>query len=142
MSLPETNITQIWENVFDQILLDGLKEDDGLDTLVAFPDGHLKMDDLDDEFQRKSDMSIAEYIASLDSRYRKIEKLKMALPSEILAFKLQKKANISKEEKMLVLTGMNYMNKKTLFEAAKSSRGLLLRVKMVLAQILNWNQHL
>ena len=32
----------------------------------------------------------------------------MKLPLEILAFKLLRMANISKEEKMLVLTGMNY----------------------------------
>ena len=45
----------------------------------------------------------------------------MNLPSEILAFKLLSKANISKEEKMLVLTGMNYANKQTLYEEAKQS---------------------
>ena len=70
-------------------------------------------------------MSIREYIASFDSRYRKIEKLKMALPPEILAFKLQKNSNIDKEQKMLVLTGMNYMNKKTLYEAAKKFKAII-----------------
>ena len=45
----------------------------------------------------------------------------MTLPSEILAFKLLRKANITKEEKLLVLTGMNYDNKKTLYEEAKKS---------------------
>ena len=45
----------------------------------------------------------------------------MTLPSEILAFKLLKKANITKEEKMLVLTGINHENRKTLFEEAKQS---------------------
>ena len=43
----------------------------------------------------------------------------MKLPSEILAFKLLRKANITKEEKMLVLTGMNYDNKDALYEEAK-----------------------
>ena len=66
-------------------------------------------------------MSITEYIASFDSRYRKIEKLNMKLPSEILAFKLLRKANIGKEEKMLVLTGMDYANKETPYEEAKTS---------------------
>ena len=56
-----------------------------------------------------------------DSKYRKIEKKKMTLPSEILAFKLLKKANITKEERLLVLTGMNYENKSTLYEEAKAS---------------------
>ena len=65
-------------------------------------------------------MSITEYIASFDSQYRKREKLNMKLPSEILAFKLLRKAYIVKEEKMLVLTGMNYANKETLYEEAKT----------------------
>ena len=66
-------------------------------------------------------MSITEYITSFDSRYRKIEKLNMKLPSEILAFKLLRKANIGIEEKMLVLTGMNYANKETLYGKTKTS---------------------
>ena len=37
----------------------------------------------------------------------KYEKKKMTLPPEILAVKLLRKANISKEEKLLVFTGMN-----------------------------------
>ena len=45
----------------------------------------------------------------------------MTLPSEILAFKLLKKANITKEERLLVLTGMNYKQKSTLYEEAKLS---------------------
>ena len=104
--------------------------ENGLDTLITFLDEHLKKDDLADslekfeefeDFQRINGMSITEYIASFDTRYRKIEKLKMSLPSEILAFKLLRKANISKEEKLLVLTGMDYSNKVTLYEEAKKS---------------------
>ena len=45
----------------------------------------------------------------------------MKLPSEILMFKLLRKANIGKEEKMLVLTGMDYANKETPYEEAKTS---------------------
>ena len=45
----------------------------------------------------------------------------MKLPSHILAFKLLRKANISKEETMLILTGMNYGNKGTLYDEAKAS---------------------
>ena len=39
-----------------------------------------------EDFQRVERQCIAEYIASSDSRYRKIEKINMKLPSEILAF--------------------------------------------------------
>ena len=129
LSLPENDKTQIREKVFEQISIEDLKMENGLDTLITFLDEHLKKDDLADslekfeefeDFQRINGMSITEYIASFDTRYRKIEKLKMSLPSEILAFKLLRKANISKEEK-LVLTGMDYSNKVTLYEEAKKS---------------------
>ena len=79
-----------------------------------------KSEDFDD-FCRSQGHSITEYIAVFDSKYKKIEKKNMTLPSEILAFKLLRKANITKEEKLLVLTGMNYDNKKTLYEEAKKS---------------------
>ena len=45
----------------------------------------------------------------------------MKLPSEIIAFKLLRKANITRKEKMLILTGMNYSHKDTLYEEAKQS---------------------
>lgn len=130
LSLPENDKTQIRETVFEQISIEDLKMENGLDTLITFLDEHLKKDDLADslekfeefeDFQRINGMSTTEYIASFDTRYRKIEKLKMSLPSEILAFKLLRKANISKEEKLLVLTGMDYSNKVTLYEEAKKS---------------------
>ena len=131
LSLPEDDKNKIQEKVFSQISLDDLKKDDGLDTLINFLDSQLMKDELSDslenfeefeDFQRANGQSITEYIATFDSRYKKkIEKLIMTLPSEILAFKLLRKANISKEEKMLVLTGMNYANKETLYEEAKKS---------------------
>ena len=120
LSLPKNDKSQISQKVFDQISIDDLKKEDGLDTLIAFLDKHLKKDDLVDslgkfgefeDFQRIEGMNIVEYIASFDSKYRKIEKLKMTLPPEILAFTLLRKANISHDETLLVLTGMNYANK-------------------------------
>ena len=45
----------------------------------------------------------------------------MSLPPDILAFKLLRKTNITKEEKLLVLIGMNYENKKTLYDQALKS---------------------
>ena len=66
-------------------------------------------------------MSISEYIASFDFRYRKIEKLKITLQSEILAFK---RANISKEEKMLVLTGIDQTKKHYMMRPNSCSKSL------------------
>ena len=46
LSLPKNDKRQIREKVFDQIRIDDLKKEDGLDTLIAFLDKHLKKDDL------------------------------------------------------------------------------------------------
>ena len=121
LSLPEEDETQIRQKVFDQIPIDDLKSIDGLTVLINFFDEHLAKDDLTDslekfedfdDFYRNERQSLQEFIAEYDAKYRKIEKKKMTLPPEILAFKLLKKACITKEEKLLVLTGMNYENKK------------------------------
>ena len=130
LSLPENEEFHIKEKVFSQVSLDDLKKENGLDILIQFLDKHLKKDDLTDsiekfeEFddcQRAEGQSITEFIDSFDSNYRRIEKLDMKMPSEILAFKLIRKANISREEKLLVLTGLNYERRETLYEDAKKS---------------------
>ena len=45
----------------------------------------------------------------------------MKLPSEILAFKLLKQANLTQEEHLLVLTGLDYTDKTTLYEQSQKS---------------------
>ena len=98
--------------------------------LLNFLDKHLAKDEISDslekfedfeDYKRAEGQSINEYVAEFDAKYRKVEKKNMILPPEILAFKLIRKANITKEEKLLVLTGMNYENKITLYEEAKKS---------------------
>ena len=130
LTLPNDDKHKIQEEVFSQIGREKLSQENGLDTLINFLDSKLMKDDLSDSlekfeefeyFQRVNGQNITEYIAAFDSRYRKMEKFKIKLPSEILAFKLLRRANISKEEKMLVLTGMNYANRETLYEEAKQS---------------------
>ena len=56
-----------------------------------------------------------------DFKYRKIEKKYMILPIEILAFRLLRKVNITREVNMLILTRMNFENKFTLYEEAKKA---------------------
>ncbi len=45
----------------------------------------------------------------------------MILPPEVFAFKLLKRAKITNDERLLVLTGMDYSKRNTLFEQAKKS---------------------
>ena len=106
LTLPEEDETQIREKVFDQIKLEDLKKDTGFKTLLDFLDTHLAKDDLADslekfeefeDLKRGEGQSINDFVATFNSKYRKIERKKMTLPSEILAFKLLRKANITKE---------------------------------------------
>ena len=113
MSLQEDDENQIKENVFTQISLDDLEKEIGLDKLIKFLDTHLK--------KRMGGQSVSEYIALFDFKYRKIKKFNMKLPSEILAFKLIRRAKISRVEKKLVLTGINFNSKDSSYEEAKRS---------------------
>ena len=51
LSLPEDNKTHKMEKVFEQISLDDLKKEDGLDTLITFLESHRKKDDLADSLE-------------------------------------------------------------------------------------------
>ena len=132
LSLPEEDETKIREKVFDQLQLEDLKGENGVSILLMFLAKHLSKDGLTDSLdkfedfdniERKEEQNIQEYmyIAMFDLKYRKSQKKHMTLSSEILAFRLIKRANISRKEKLFVLTGMNYENKKSLYEEAVKS---------------------
>ena len=91
-------------------------------------------------------LGIKDYISAFDQKYKKIAKLNMKLPSEILAFKLLKHANLNKDEHMIVFTGMGYSKKDTLYEQAKKSlykfKGIKSVVKVQLINHLNQIQHI
>jgi hypothetical protein len=98
--------------------------------LITFLDKQLGKDDLATSLERYEDFeqitredseSMSDFIAKFDAKYNRIAILKMTLPSPVLAFMLLKKANISENEKLLVLTGMNYEQKDSLYEQAKTS---------------------
>ena len=129
LTLPEEDETGIREKVFDELTIAKLKAENGLDLLLQFMDRKLKKDDLADSWEKfndfeeykRTEQSIAEYISKFDQKYKKMVKKGMTLPAEILAFMLLKRANLSNEERLLVLTGMDYSKKDELYEQAKFS---------------------
>ena len=130
LSLPEDDKHQIREKVFSGLSLDDLTREGSLSILIQFLDGYLGKDELVDSidkfeefenFERANKQSIRDYIASFDLKYRKLEKLNITLSPEILAFKLLMKAKLSKEMRMLVLTGINFSNRNELYEDTKWS---------------------
>ena len=130
LSLPEDDESGLREKIFDEMARDELKADGGFDALVKFMDEKLSKDDLADslekfedfeDFKKQSGQSIVEYIAKFDQKYQRIQKKGLKLPSEILAFKLLRNADLTRAEKMLVLTGMDYSQKDTLYDQGKKS---------------------
>ena len=105
LTLPEDHESGIREKVFDEMLLEELHSDAGFTKLVEFLDVKLGKDDLTDSlekfedfenFKRDSEQTVMEYISRFDQKYNRIVKLDMRLPQAILAFKLLRKANLSK----------------------------------------------
>ena len=129
-SLPEDHESRIREKVFTELKLEDLNKDDGLKTLTTFLDKKLKVDDISDswskfndfdECAREGNQSINEFIVKFDEKYKKIVKKGITLPSEIVAFMMLKRSHISKDERLLVLTGMDYSRKDELYEQAQIS---------------------
>lgn len=129
LSLPEDD-SGIRAKVFEEIPLSDLNCDSGFEKLVEHLDKYLGLDELEDslskfedfeDYQRKCDESINTYINNFNQKYQRIAKKGLKLPSEILAFKLLRRANITREEKMLVVTGMDYAKKSELYEQAQKS---------------------
>ena len=72
-----------------------------------------------DEYTRPSDVKIVPYINEFEKLYNYIKKEDCKLPRAVLAFNLLKSAGISHQDRLLVLiTGINYAQKTTLFNQA------------------------
>ena len=130
LSLPEDDQYQIKEKVFSGLSLDELTEEGSLNILIKFLDGYLGKDELVDSidkfedfenFERADKQNIRDYIALFDLKYRKLEKLNIKLSPEILAFKLLRKAKLSKEMRMLVMMGISFSNREEMYEDTKRS---------------------
>ena len=120
----------IRENIFTQLSLDDLKQENGPYCLIQFLDSFLGKDEITDtvekyedfeNLQRADNQSITEFITCFELKYMKLEKRKIKLTPEILAFQLIRKANISKEMRMLVLTGINFAEREKMYEQSKES---------------------
>ena len=130
LNLPENDKWKIKEKVFGDLELDVLNSENGMSVLFEFLDEYLLEDELMDswnkfedfeKFERKPGQNIREYVADFDLKFRKLEKLRIKLPPEILAFKLLRNANLSKQEKMFVLTGVDFADKENMYKETKHS---------------------
>ena len=130
LSLPDDDETKIKERALDELSASELKKENGLDKLIEFFDKHLKKDDLEEEwakyndfgdFSREDGMNIEDFVSKFDSLYNKLVKCEIKIPPQILAFRLLKKANLTKDECLLVMSGLDYSDKSRLYDQAKKS---------------------
>ena len=127
LNLPNTEKNGIKERVFDELEINDLKRENGMDILFKFLDKHLLEDELVNSlkrfeefeiFEKQNNENIREYVTKFDLKFRKLEKLNIIIPSEIVAFKLLRKANLSRHDRMIVLT-VNFVDKENMYKDMK-----------------------
>ena len=124
LSLPEKHSSKIKDKVFNQLTIEQLGEEDGIDELIKTLDKHLGKDDLSDVFDKYLDFekyyrtteSVQDFTAEFDNKYQKLVKHNIVLPQTILAFKLLIQANLTPEEQMMVKSGIDYTAKDTMYD--------------------------
>ena len=130
LSLPEDDKNQIRDKVFNEIDMDLLKDEDGVETIIKFLDDVFKKDELSevyehyvnfDRYKRDSKETMDRYILEFEKLYNKTKKFKMDLPQSVLAFKLLENSGLKHNDRLLVLTGVNYAEQTTLFQQMKSA---------------------
>ena len=130
INLPDNDPSKIKERVFESMGLDKLKEKSGLKELKSFMDKHLQKDGLEDawnkfkdfeDYQKSPNESITSFISSFDQKYERVKIKGMTLPANLLAFKLLKSANLSQEERLLVMTGIDITKADDMYVDAKRS---------------------
>ena len=125
LSLPSESSSDICDKGFEQLTITDLKAENAFETLLAFLNRELQKDDISANYDKFSDFeefrNESIHVTKFDQLYNRTAKRKMKLPSSILAFKLLKCANLTTDEHMIVLTGMNYDEANALYEQAKKS---------------------
>ena len=130
LSLPEKDQSRIREQVMEELSLSDLKIANGVSVLLDFIESKVGKDDMEDslnkyeEFKncrRKEGQDICDYIHEFEQKYHRILKKSIALPQEILCFELLASASITRQEKILVLSGIDFDEKTKLFDLAKKS---------------------
>ena len=119
----------IKDKLLETVKVEDLKTDDGLGKLLLHMDKYLAKDLLAVKWEKfqdfeqcsKSDSeSMTQYIASFDTLYQRLKSdmAELELPSSILAFKLLNGANLSEDQRMVVMTAMDFDKATELYDSA------------------------
>ena len=129
LALPDDDSCQLRSKLFDKHSVADLNKDAGLKTVIAFLDEQLGKDDLADklikfgEFDdyKQTTESVSDFIGKFEQFYNRMVKGGTEYSSDILAYKLIRSAKLTDTEKMLVLSGVDYTKRDTMFEQTKVS---------------------
>ena len=131
--LPLDDPSDIRSKLFNEVNLDDLNADNGLEVFITYMDKHFKTDDLTETYQRyiefdrcergvtEKDESIKNFVGRFDKLYTMAKKKGITLPNIVLAFKLLDAAKLSEFDRKCILLEMDFEKKDTLFEGVKKS---------------------
>ena len=117
LSLPDNDKCHLRSTILEKVDKAKLKEKGGLKVLTDLLDSLLKDDELEDsmrkyeefeDYERSKSETINEFCVNFEAKYDKIKNAGITLPPQVLAFKLLRSACISRDDKKLCLTGMDY----------------------------------
>lgn len=130
LSMPENDPSGVRDKIFNEISLEQLNTDGGVDILINYMNSLFKRDELSDiyerylnfdRFSREAKQKMEEFILEFEKRYNRIKQKEMALPTCVLAFKLLDASGLSHRDRQLVLTGVDYSNKNSMYDQMKAS---------------------
>ena len=128
--LPENDSSGIRDKLFNELSIDQLHCDDGVKNFTEYMDKLFKKDDQTqayedyinfDNFKKSKDQKMQDFLNEFDKLYNIAAKRDMKLPSTVLAYKLLDAAHLSQQDRMFVLTGVDYSKKDTLYQQTKDA---------------------
>ena len=130
LSLPEDDPSGIRDKVFNEVTLENLNKDDGVATLIKYFDSQFQKDALCevyerftifDRYQREPKQKMEDFVLEFEKLYNRIKQKEMELPDPVLGFKILDAAKLSHHDRQLVLTGVDYSKRDSLFAQMKTS---------------------
>ena len=128
--LPESDPSGMRDKLFHELPLDQLNCDDGVDNFISYMDNIFKKDDQTqayedcvqfDSYRRGKGVKIQDFFMEFDKLYNIAAKRDMRLPNTVLAFKLLDAAQLSKNDRMFVLTGIDFNHKESMYTQTKDA---------------------
>ena len=119
------------EKLLEECDLDILNEENGIEELIKLMDKHLAKDSIQDVWEKFQDFEDCEkqcnetwfqYITRFDSVYERVKNKGLSLPQSILAFKLLRGAKLNEEERLVIMTGLDFEERESsMYDDAKSA---------------------